>query len=46
LTLSAYRAHRGLLLEQSNTDPDPWRETLALEALIYLLSFRTQEAFS
>jgi hypothetical protein len=34
------------LLEQSNSDPDPWRETLALEAAIYLLSFRTQEAFS
>jgi RAD3-like DEAD/DEAH box helicase len=34
------------LLEEAERDTAPWRETLALEAGIYLLGFRTQEAFA
>ncbi|MDQ3729502.1 MAG: DEAD/DEAH box helicase [Actinomycetota bacterium] len=34
------------LLEHLDLDPESWRETLAVEAATYFLSFRTREAFA
>lgn len=34
------------LLDQADRDARPWRETLAVEAAIFLLSFRTFETFA